>query len=200
MSLGYEKLGELRIDSRSGYGMPDVVRLFLLISKNPAGRMVLIRDLNLGEATVKTMLKFLKKRGLVEQGTRGVHPSRKGLSVFSFCSSFSGLAELNIHGFSKNAAALVIKKAASKVKSGIEQRDEGVLFGAKIITLIKSDGELVLAGVPHHRPPYIKEIERCLKTEEGDVVILSGAESRLDAERGAVAAALATMRRQAGLA
>jgi predicted transcriptional regulator len=188
-----EKLRNLEIDKRSGYGIPDVVRLFLSISKKPMGRTGLIKNLNLGEATVKTMVKFLKSRGLIYQDAVGVHPTKRGLSVFSFCSRISGLTELKIPEFSKNVVALVVKKAADGVKSGIEQRDEGVKFGAKIITMIKKRGELVLAGVPGHEPPYRKEIERSLKIGEGDVVILSGANSRLGAERGAVAAALASL-------
>ncbi len=193
MSLEPEKLRELEIDKRSGYGIPDVVRLFLIISTRPSGRPALVRKLKLGEATVKTMIKFLKEMDLVEQGTRGVYPTGKGLSLFSFCSHFSALTEVGVPNFSKNTVALLVKNSAAKVKAGIEQRDEGVRFGAKIITLIKKSGELMLAGVPKHEPPYTEEIENSLKTEENDVVILSGADSLLDAERGAVAAGLATV-------
>jgi hypothetical protein len=191
--LAHEKLDELEIDKRSGYDVTDVVRLFLLISKKPMGRTALINNLKLGEATVKTMMKFLKGRGLIDQGTRGVYPTRKAMSLFSFCSSFSGLMELNIPEFSKHSVALIVKGAAYKVKSGIEQRDEGVRFGAKIITLVKVGSGLKLAGIPGHDPPYAEEIEESLKMDENDVVILSGAGSRLDAERGAASAAMVTV-------
>jgi hypothetical protein len=196
VSLAPDKLNglsELGIDKRSGYCVPDVVRLFMLISDRPLGRTALIRGLKLGEATVKTMFKFLKDKGLVNQGTRGVCPSKKGLSMFSFCSSFSGPTGLDIPDFSKKTVTLVVKGAASKVKSGIVQRDEGVRFGAKIITMIKKDGHLVLGGVPYPRPKYTDGIEKSIKAEENAVVILSGADSVLDAERGAVAAALVTI-------
>jgi predicted transcriptional regulator len=169
------------------------VRLFLELSSGPSGRTALMKKLGLGEATVKTMMKSLRDMGLVEQGTRGVYPTKKGLSLFSFCASFSGLRRVAIPEFSKEAAALVVKGAAGKAGSGIEQRDEGVKHGAKIITLVKKGGSLILAGVPQHKPPYTEAIESVLETEDGDVVILSGADSRLDAERGAVAAGLVTI-------
>ena len=191
--MASEHLPKLEIDQRSGYGMPDLVRLFMTISAEPRGRTSLMKELHLGEATVKTMLKFLRDRGLVDQGTRGVYPTKKGLTMFSFSASFSDLREIDIPEFSKAAVALVIKGAAGKVASGIEQRDEGVKLGAKIITLIKEDGHLMLAGVPHHEPPYTEAAEKSLKTDDGDVVILSGANSLLDAERGAVAAGLSVM-------
>jgi hypothetical protein len=191
--LASENPPRLEIDKRSGYAMPDLVRLFLIIMTGPVGRTGLMRELRLGEATVKTMVKFLRDRGLVDQGTRGVYPTKRGLSVFSFSVSFSGPKGITIPEFSKEAAALVVKGAAGLVKSGIEQRDEGVKFGAKIITLIKKDGRLMLAGVPHHKPPYTGVAERSLETEDGDVVILSGADSMLEAERGAVAAGLSVV-------
>lgn len=191
--MASEHLPKLEIDQRSGYGMPDLVRLFLIISAEPRGRTSLMKELHLGEATVKTMLKYLRERGLVDQGTRGVYPTKKGLTTFSFSASFSDLREIDIPEFSKAAVALVVKGAAGKVTSGIEQRDEGVKSGAKIITMIKKDGRLMLAGVPHQEPPYTEAAEKSLKTDNGDVVILSGADSLLDAERGAIAAGLSVI-------
>ena len=190
--MAYEKLARLKIDKRSGYDITDVVRLFMLVSKKPMGRTALIRRLRLGEATVKTMVKFLKSEGIMNQGTRGVYPTEKAKSLFSFCSSLSELRELSIPGFSENAIALVVKGAASRVKSGIEQRDEGVRFGASIITLVKGGAGLELAGVPDLEPPYLPELEKSLEIGIDDVVVLSGADTKLAAERGAVAAALVT--------
>ena len=140
--------------------MPDLVRLFLAITERPYGRTSLMNALKLGEATVKTMLKFLRERKLVEQGTRGVYPTKKGLEAFSFLSSFSNLQAIDIPDFSEAAVALVVKSSAGRVASGIEQRDEGVKLGAKIITLVKKDGRLMLAGVPQHEPPYKDAVEQ----------------------------------------
>ena len=191
--MASEKLHDLYIDQRSGYGMPDLVRLFLAITERPYGRTSLMNALKLGEATVKTMLKFLRERKLVEQGTRGVYPTKKGLEAFSFLSSFSNLQAIDIPDFSEAAVALVVKSAAGRVSSGIEQRDKGVKLGAKIITLVKKDGRLMLAGVPQHEPPYKDAVERSVKVGDGDVVILSGADSVLDAERGAIAAGISVV-------
>ncbi len=196
--MASEIIPNLGIDRRSGYGMPDLVRLFLAIADKPCGRTHLMKELRLGEATVKTMLKLLRERGLVEQGTRGVYPTKKGLAAFSFLSSFSNLQAIDIPGFSEAAVALVVDGAAGRVSSGIEQRDEGVKLGAKIITMVKKDGHLMLAGVPQHEPPHKDAVERSVKAGDGDVVILSGADSMLDAERGAIAAGLSIVASKKG--
>jgi hypothetical protein len=189
--LKSESLANLEIDERSGYGVPDLVRMFLLITKRPAGRTSLIKKLHLKEATVKTMLKFLKNNGLVEQGTRGAYPTGKGLSLFSPCRAFVDIKDVNVPEFSeKPAVALVVKNAAKRVRAGIEQRDEGVRFGARIITLLKKNGRLSLAGVPGCRPAYMGRLQAQLRIGADDVVIVSAADKRLDAERGIVAAGL----------
>jgi len=114
--------------------------------------------------------------------------------VFSVCAYLSDLKEVRIPEFSgKPAVALVVRGAAGAVRSGIEQRDEGVRFGAKIVTLVKKRGELSLAGVHDYQLPYKNAIGEMLGTEENDMVILSSADSKPDAERGAVAAGLKTL-------
>jgi len=194
MCLKYEIFGGLEIDPRSGYGITDLVRLFLIISKGPAGRTVIMRELGVGEATAKTIIKFLSGKGLIEQGTRGICPSKKGLDVFSICSSFSDMKEIHIPEFSdKPAVALVVRGAAGSVRSGIEQRDEGVKFGAKIVTLVKKSGGLSLAGIHDYQLPYKNVIDGVLDTKENDTVIISSADSKPDAERGAIAAGLKTI-------
>lgn len=188
--MGHEKL-PIEIDKRSGYDITDLVRLFLLVSKRPEGRTVLVRKLHLGEATVKTMMKFLKKNGLIEQTTKGIRPSEKMAGMFSFCSLFSGLSRIEVSEISeKPTAVLIVRDSAGMVRSGIEQRDEGVKFGSDVITLVRRGGKLVLAGVPDHALPYTKMLEKLFDIREKDVVIVSSADSILNAERGAVAAGL----------
>jgi hypothetical protein len=189
--LGYEEIRELVIDSRSGFCLPDLVNLFLLVSGSQKGRIALMKDLKLGEATVKTMLKFLRNRDLIEQDTKGVRPTRKWVRLFSFCSAFSLLPEVKIPGIEKRyAAALLVKGASGSVRSGLEQRDEGVRLGAEIVTLVMKDNRLVLAGVPDHELPFLNEVDKLFDIEDNDVVILSCADNCLDAVRGAIAAGL----------
>lgn len=179
------------IDPRSGYDLSDIVRLFIIIRERPRGRIYLISKLRLGEATVKTMLKNLKNKKLVKQNTLGVYPAKRADQFFSFCDNYSPFKEVHFIDFSeKPSVALIVNNGADSVNSGIEQRDEGVKHGAKIITLVKRSGKLILAGVPEHPLSYKEQIESLIKTVNGDVLILSSAETRLDAERGAIAASL----------
>jgi len=142
---------------------------------------------------VKTMLKFLKGRGLITQGTKGVAPSVKGALEFSFCTRLAGPRNVRIGGFSEGPTVyVVVKEAAGNVRSGIEQRDEGVRQGASIVTLVMTGDALVLPGVRGSAEDYLKGAA-FPEAGEGDVVIVSSAPTRLEAERGAVAAATSVL-------
>ena len=123
--MASDSILDLDIDPRSGYGTADLIRMFLAISCRPMGRMALLKELGLGEATIKTMSKFLRSRNLAEQGTRGIYPTKRGKRAFSCCSSLSKSIPVRIPWLSRASVALIVRRAASNVCSGIEQRDEG---------------------------------------------------------------------------
>ncbi len=179
---------DLKIDRRSGYDITDVVRLILLTRGKPAGRTALMKKLHLGEATVKTMMSFLKAKGLIVQDTLGVMPTKKCNDVFSFEMEMS---EMEMPEFSKKPTTVLrIKKAAGHVKNGIKQRDAGVKFDSSIMTTIIRKGEIVVPGLEDHSLGYLGKVKDRMEPGDGDVIILSSAESKAGAEKGAVAAAL----------
>ncbi len=185
---------DMGIDARSGYGEVDVVRMFLLISERPVGRRKLVERLMLGEATVKTMIKLMKSCGFISQGTRGVYPSKRGFSVFSRFRSFSQIRHAKLKEFPSDKTAVIkISGCAGKMDTGIIQRDEGVKHDSTVISLMKMNGRIDVIGCPEYPHEYSGIIESVFDVDDGDVVILSSAESMLDAERGAVSAAMSTV-------
>ena len=83
---------------------------------------------------------------------------------------------------------------AQKVKLGMEQRDAAFLAGAKgATTIIMKKGKLTMPGedtdISGTAPEIRSRIAKCLKPEEGDVVIIGSADTHDLAEYGAIAAA-----------
>lgn len=168
--------------------MPDLVRVYMLVSERPMGRTSLIRETDLGEASVKTMLKHLKSEGLIQQGSRGAEPTEKWRRLFSFCNRFSKAVPVEVHDFSERFTFAVCVRNPSGLTTGIEQRDEGIKYGSRIMTFLKKHGKLALAGVDENPPEGTGNLPS--ECGEGDAVIVSAARERLPAMRGLLAAAL----------
>ncbi len=66
-----------------GYGVYHVVRALEDLSSTPRGRPGLARDLGLGEAPVKTLIRRLRRHGLASGGQRGNRLTRLGLELLS---------------------------------------------------------------------------------------------------------------------
>jgi DNA-binding Lrp family transcriptional regulator len=185
-------MGRIAIDGRSGYGMVDVVRAYLLIGARPMGRKSLTDALRIGEATVRTMMRRLKKAGYVKQGTRGIEPTALMRKDFSRAGRMGNVLEVSVKELKGHAVAVVLRSCSGDVRSGVEQRDAGIMHGAMILTFVMKNGELVLPGVSC-RPGYAGRVMEETSPKEGDVVLVSTAAALLNAERGAVAAAMETL-------
>jgi len=93
---------------------------------------------------------------------------------------------------------ILVRGAANKVRSGIEQRDAAVRAGAAgAVTLVLKRGELVMpppAGSTMKEWPRIAEqFVQTFQPRENDVIIIAGADSEQNAEQGARAAAWTLM-------
>jgi predicted transcriptional regulator len=172
--MSFKKLLEgFEIDRRSGYSVVDVVRVFKILSKRSMGRVLLVKELGLGEATIKTMIKNLRRHGFTRDSTRGEILTKRGEKVSDYLNSkVSKVFRVKIPSISKSPTiALIVRNASKKVKMGIEQRDEGMKVGANVTTLV-----------------FQKKEAKFPKTGEA----VRGLEN-LEAERGGIAAALTLM-------
>jgi hypothetical protein len=88
--------------------------------------------------------------------------------------------------------AILVLNGASKINSGVEQRDAALLSGAKgATTVINSSGELVLPGINRVLENRMRDfLIKRLKPGKGDAIIIGTDESQLRAEIGAVSSAL----------
>lgn len=158
------------------------------------GRQQLSRKLRLGEGTIRTMVSRLRSLELVSISRGGMNLTEKGRELLAEVESIfsvSGLPESPITIGSENYAVLV-KRASTKVRLGIEQRDAAMIVGAEgATTLVLDEKGLRMPSMVNALDAPLKElILRKLKPVSGDVVIIGSSDDPFLAELGAKSAAL----------
>lgn len=158
------------------------------------GRKMLSKELGLGEGTVRTLVKRLKDEGMLESSRSGMFLTSLGKKLLGDLHESLRTTELEetIITVGRFNYAVLVKGSAPEIKSGVEQRDAALIAGAKgATTLIFKEGRFYIPSLDIEFPEKISQrlIER-LSPEEGDVIIIGTADSLLEAELGAKAAAL----------
>ena len=162
------------------------------------GRIRLSKELELGEGATRTLLKHLKKEGLIEGSRQGIAFSEYGKKIFSSLRSrvSEGIevpnSSMTVGPFN---VAVLVRNAAHGVNRGVEQRDTAIKAGALgATTLIFSRSKLVM---PTGEEDVLKGItsiydmlRSILNPKENDVIILGSGENKTSAEIGAKMAAL----------
>jgi len=162
------------------------------------GRIRLSKELELGEGATRTLLKHLKKEGLIEGSRRGITFSEQGNKLFSnLRSKISEGTEvpnspLTVGPFN---IAVLVRDTAHRVRRGVEQRDTAIKAGSLgATTLIFSRNKLTM---PSNEEDAFKDLSLIdnilvskLNPEENDVIIVGSGENKTSAEIGATMAAL----------
>ena len=164
--------------------------LELIAERKGLGRKQLAKELEIGEGSVRTILDRLKKQGFITSSRGGHSITAKGRRELGKALEFTRIdaGDLTVGDVD---VATVVRKAAAKVKRGIEQRDEAIKAGADGATmLIFKGGKLRFPdGILEVRPEVGDELMRTFKPREGDVIIIGTARDAVKAEAGAKAAA-----------
>jgi hypothetical protein len=186
----------------------DVVHVFaalqMMIGNNGrTSRNALCSGLDLGEGTVKTLVKHLKMQGLVETSNGGTKMTAKGKGICK------GLllaipAEMSLPKCSVALGrfnyAVLVREFGFAIRLGIEQRDAAIKMGATgATTLIFKDNKFVMPASSssdslkkEHK--VRKMLVEKLNPGEGDIIIIGSADSnQKTAELAAKNAALLTM-------
>jgi predicted transcriptional regulator len=162
------------------------------------GRIRLSKELELGEGATRTLLKHLKKEGLIEGSRRGVKFSNQGNKLFfnlrSKISEGTDIPNSPITVGPFNIAVLV-RDTAHRVKRGVEQRDTAIKAGAiGATTLIFSHNKLTMPSNEEEAFKDLSPIDNILASKlnpkENDVIIVGSGENKRIAEIGAKMAAL----------
>ena len=163
------------------------------------GRIRLSKELGLGEGATRTLLKHLKKEGIIEGSRHGIVLSEYGKKLFSNLRSkiSEGIevqnSPLTVGPFN---IAVLVKGMARRVKWGLEQRDTAIKAGAlgattlvfsrNRLTMPSVEEEDVFNGIPSIHDMLVSK----LGPKENDVVIIGSGENKTSAEIGAKMAAL----------
>jgi predicted transcriptional regulator len=191
---------------RAAYGEVDVLKALFAIGNSPSsmGRFKLGQVTGLGQGEVRTLISRLKEANLINVDSKGCALTEMGRKKFDSISRaipYSSSVEAGDLDLGKHAWSVIVRDKGSRVKKGLEQRDASIRAGATgALTVIYSAGKF---KIPSEKGPSDCEalgpsepwttIRNNSKPKSGDVVIVSGADSSLLAEEGALAAALTVL-------
>jgi hypothetical protein len=177
------------------------VALQLMQARGRVSRDTLAKELWLGSGAVKTLVKHMKMSGLIETSNGGTRMTAKGRGV---CEGLTGVmpSEMSVPRSSvalgKYNYAVLLKELGFAVRSGIEQRDAAIRIGGTgATTLLYRDGGFAMPDSRQdplkNEPGLRRDLVEKLGPQEGDAVVIGGADGGKAAELAAKNAALATI-------
>ncbi|MGH9975032.1 MAG: DUF4443 domain-containing protein [Nitrososphaeraceae archaeon] len=177
--------------------------LQLIETRGHMSRDLLCEELNLGEGSIKTLVKHLKIENMIETSNAGTKMTDKGKKFFEELQS-SIPTECPVPkcaiALGKFNYAILLKQLSFAVKSGIEQRDAAIRMGAiGATTLLFRDGRFMMPTTHYYslqKELYIHKllIEK-LNPEVDDLIIIGSDDKDMKtAELAAKSAALLTVR------
>jgi hypothetical protein len=168
-----------------------------IIGRERVGRLGLSEKLGLGEGTTRTLIDRLLEARLIKISKRGCELTDRGLSITKHLNSKLG-PKMKVSRSPITVGpydfGILVRNAANKVSSGIEQRDAAVRAGANgAVTLVFKNGQLFMPSTDDSkiRQPSdaIEQILGNFRPAEKDLIIIAGADTERLAEDGARAAA-----------
>jgi len=174
----------------------DLIRALERLSSGPVGRGKLSRELDIGEGSVRTLIRRLREAQIIAVAKEGCVLTEKGKELWKlFKSFFPRKTELKKNELAPATfnVAILAKNLGERVKTGIKQRDAAITEGAKwATTLIFKSGKLLIPSVSKNveeeYPETFRQIIETLRPEEGDAIVVAGADTLKEAEHGALAA------------
>jgi len=161
------------------------------------GRLRLSKLLQLGGGEVRTLVKHLKSEQLIEVSTSGVSLSPRGRSMLSSLRVFmTEPLEVPSTPLTVGPSNIAVRVVGVRdfVRYGLEQRDAAIIAGAKgATTLIFSGNRLSMADTAEEvfsEDVAVHTLLSRMILEDGDVIVIGSADTKLRAELGAKMAAI----------
>jgi predicted transcriptional regulator len=187
------------IDVRASYSPVHVVKILFLLSEKTMGRFQLMRETEMGEATIKTLIKRLKKNKLIESSTKGNVLTKKGNELLKkILTKISKPIKIDMTDYTvgKYNTAILVKNSSKKVRFGVEQRDEAIKIGADgATTLIYSNNRLVFPGCDKKITGLEKTILKYFNVENGDVIVIGSGPTKKISEEASIMIALSLIQK-----
>ncbi len=168
--------------------------LSLLTDGRRKGRKIMADRIGVGEGSMRTIVEFLREEGLVDVKQTGIKITKAGTDFISKLPLQVYTLEAPDIALGEHSVAVQVKGVASKVKSGMEQRDQAIKAGADGATTVVVNGDRLTIPVDFDldkgRPETAWALRRLFDLSSGDVIIIGTSMSLQRAEEGAMAAAL----------
>ena len=177
---------------------PDFTRAHILYALNVLkdqriGRKQLAEELHLGEGTIRTILSRLLDMGLIEISRPGVTLSSSGLEYLNAVTGvlmWKPFPDTEITVDEINWAVLV-RGVSSRVRLGVEQRDQALIHGATgATTMVYQQEAWVVPGIDEKVEDQILKSLSEFDPTENDVAVIGTSGDGFTAIIGALAAAL----------
>jgi predicted transcriptional regulator len=176
--------------------------IFLGEGSEPVSRTAIMKELNLKEGPVKTLLKRLEQNNLLTRiGNKGHMLTDKGKEWNNkIRKTIVDFKEVQAAGVSLTefAYAIQLRGISGLINSGIEQRDHALLAGGSGATTLTFETGLLKVPSVSGKVLHKKTLRGLLiefKLEEGDILIVGMGHTRSDAQRGAFNASLSLLLR-----
>ncbi|MDI3474317.1 MAG: hypothetical protein PWQ79_336 [Thermococcaceae archaeon] len=169
------------------FTLEDVIATVFLL-KGPVGRKTISEILDIGEGSVRTLLKKLDWIGAIEAAQRGHFLSRRGKKILEELKKL--FSEVQFVGKVEGMPAYaIVVKNPPQFKS-IELRDEAIRFfarGAMILTVKEGEPVFPEDGRPlkDTMGELARNIEGTLEFSDGDLIVVTWAENPSDAMKSA---------------
>ncbi|MFX0079915.1 MAG: DUF4443 domain-containing protein [Candidatus Hermodarchaeota archaeon] len=171
-------------------------------AEQPIGRYQIGEALELGDGSIRSLVRFLRSRGLIKpRGRQGHQLSEQGRQ---YCNELNEvlieLVEVPASSFTvdKENFACHLRNRAQHLTDGLAQRDAAKQAGATGATTFYQGTNLDVITMPLDHEFAKTELEKILPTLNlhlGDVIIIGSAQTRLVAQLGALAAALTLLQK-----
>ncbi|MFA4640480.1 DUF4443 domain-containing protein [Pyrococcus kukulkanii] len=166
------------------YTLEDAIATIFLL-RTPLGRKQIAEKLELGEGTVRTLLRKLSNLGIIGSRQRGHFLTKKGEELkVKINESFLDPIGVSVDGWP--AFAIIVRKPP-EFKS-IELRDEAIKFDAKgaMILTVKNSEIVFPEDLRPLKETYPEIVKKLRNYEEGDAIVIAWAETPAKALKAAI--------------
>lgn len=170
--------------------------LWVVSEEGPLGRAELAELLGVGEGSARKLLAHMESKGWISTARQGISLSGQGISLLGKI----GIRAKEVHAGNITVAdvdfAVMLKGLASKIKNGIEQRDEAIKVGASgATTLVFTDRLEFSDGFDAEKADAkaARVLRQDFGLRRGDVLIIGCSPDPQKAADGAFAAAVLTL-------
>jgi len=185
--------------ARPAFDYIDVILALRIIGKFVfISRKKLAEELELGEGSIRTLIKKLKEFGYIKVVKSGITLTDKGNEYFKEIDNiiksefFIPYEKLNNLAIDKINFCLIAKHISNKVGKGIEERDVALKYNTKgLITIVYKNKNLFFAdGFPLEEvyKNFTEYLKNNVKLEEGDLIMIASSSSKTKTIKGAYSA------------